>query len=160
MVEYSGCHSVLTPACPLPDGVLIQNPILVPSKPDLSQVKEYALLFLGAPYLWGGRSSLGIDCSGFTQLVLRLCGISLPRDAWQQAEVGVEVPSLDQVQEGDLVFFCETGTRVTHVGIILSGGEFIHASEYVRIDRIDVGGVFNRELSTYTLQPALIKRYV
>ena len=118
---------------------------------------ENALMYLNAPYLWGGRSPLGIDCSGFTQMVYRLQGIDLPRDACQQAEVGKTLSFVKEAEAGDLVFFDNNEGRITHVGIILDNNHIIHASGKVRIDRIDQQGIFNKELGTHTHKLSLIK---
>jgi cell wall-associated NlpC family hydrolase len=130
------------------------------SKKDGSAIIDIAKRYLNTPYLWGGRSLLGIDCSGFTQMVFGLCGSSLPRDASQQAEGGKEIESLINTHPGDLAFFSENGQRVTHVGILTGDGHIIHASDEVRIDRIDENGIFNTDLKSYTLQATLIKRYL
>jgi len=118
---------------------------------------ENALMYLNAPYLWGGRSPLGIDCSGFTQMVYRLQGIDLPRDACQQAEVGTTLSFVEESEAGDLVFFDNNEGRITHVGIILENNHIIHASGKVRVDRIDQQGIFNKELGTHTHKLRLIK---
>ena len=127
------------------------------SLPD--RIKESALTFLNTPYLWGGRSIFGIDCSGLTQVVFKINNIKLPRDAWQQAEHGETISSLDETKCGDLAFFSEGGDKITHVGILLGDGTIIHASDFVRIDRIDENGIYNTFLEKYTLKPVVIKRY-
>ena len=118
---------------------------------------ENALMYLNAPYLWGGRSPLGIDCSGFTQMVYRLQGVDLPRDAYQQAEVGTTLSFVEESEAGDLAFFDNNEERITHVGIILENNHIIHASGKVRIDRIDQQGIFNKKLGTHTHKLRLIK---
>lgn len=121
---------------------------------------ENALIYLNAPYLWGGRSPFGIDCSGFTQLIYRLQGIKLPRDAYQQAEVGNTLSFIEESEEGDLAFFDNTEGKITHVGIIMKNNYIIHASGKVRIDRIDQQGIFNSSLKTHTHKLRLIKSIV
>ncbi|MDA9808095.1 C40 family peptidase [Flavobacteriales bacterium] len=118
---------------------------------------ENALMYLNAPYLWGGRSPLGVDCSGFTQMVYRLQGVDLPRDAYQQAEVGTTLSFVDESEPGDLAFFDNTEGKITHVGIILEDNHIIHASGKVRIDRIDQQGVFNTKIGNHTHKLRLIK---
>lgn len=121
------------------------------------KLTENALIYLNAPYLWGGRSPLGIDCSGFTQMVYRLQGIDLPRDAYQQAKVGTTLSFVEESEAGDLAFFDNEEGKVTHVGIILENSHIIHASGKVRIDRIDQQGIFNTELGIHTHKLRLIK---
>lgn len=130
-----------------------------PSKEATGELINHALFFQNAPYLWGGRTLFGIDCSGFSQLMYKLSGIKLKRDAWQQAEQGREVSSLQEATAGDLAFFDNEAGRITHVGILLDNSEIIHASAKVRIDRIDNQGIFNGELQTYTHRLKLIKRF-
>jgi len=118
---------------------------------------ENALMYLNAPYLWGGRSPLGIDCSGFAQMVYRLQGVDLPRDAYQQAKVGTTLSFVEESEPGDLAFFDNNEGEITHVGIILEDNHIIHASGKVRVDRIDQQGIFNTELGTHTHKLRLIK---
>ncbi len=126
---------------------------------NTSKIKEFALAYLNTPYLWGGRSPGGIDCSGFSQLVYKLCGIKLPRDAYQQAELGEAVSFVANATLGDLAFFDNEDGHITHVGIILEDNKIIHASGKVRIDIIDHQGIYNEKEQKYTHQLRTIKRY-
>ncbi len=121
---------------------------------------ENAYMYLNSPYLWGGRTHFGIDCSGLTQMVFKLAGIRLKRDAWQQAEQGSLVHLVDEARPGDLAFFDNEEGRITHVGILLSGGKIIHASGKVRIDSLDHHGIFNNDTKRYSHRLRLIKRFV
>lgn len=118
-----------------------------------------ALFFLNVSYLWGGRNFFGLDCSGFVQTVFKLNGVSLNRDAWQQAEQGATVDFLQEVRPGDVAFFDNAEGRITHVGIMLSQTEIIHASGRVHIDPIDNQGIYSAELGRYTHKLRIIKRY-
>ncbi len=115
---------------------------------------------LNAPYLWGGRSPFGIDCSGFTQIVYRLGGRNIPRDAWQQAELGQGLSFIEESEPGDLAFFDNEDGKITHVGIILKENYIIHASGKVRLDRLDQMGIFNEELGNHTHKLRVIKRII
>ena len=128
-------------------------------KPQPGQVVENAYMYLNAPYLWGGRSPFGIDCSGFTQMVFHLCGMRLRRDAIQQAEQGTTVNLLEESRAGDLAFFDNADGRITHVGICLPENRIIHASGRVRIDKLDHHGIFNETLQKYTHKLRLLKRH-
>ena len=124
------------------------------------KISENALLYLNAPYLWGGRSPLGIDCSGLTQMVYRLQGTKLPRDAHQQAEVGTTLSFIEESESGDLAFFDDKEGKIIHVGIILENNHIIHSSGKVRIDRIDQQGIFNQEKGHHTHKLRLIKSII
>jgi len=117
-----------------------------------------ALSYLNAPYLWGGKTIFGIDCSGFTQMVFRFHGIQLPRDANQQAEDGQEIP-FELREAGDLAFFKNALDRITHVGIITKEKKIIHAHGKVRIDELNQNGIYNAEKETISHNLAVIKRY-
>ena len=98
-------------------------------------IVETAQLFLGAPYLWGGRSTAGFDCSGFVQTVFELNGLYLPRDTGQQIKVGKEIGTdYSEAKKGDLVFFSNSNGRVNHIGIYLGEGRFIHSSGIVQVN--------------------------
>lgn len=109
-----------------------------------------ATSFLNSPYLWGGRTHFGIDCSGFTQAVFKLHGINLLRDASQQFEQGYMINSLHETKLGDVAFFDNDKGTVVHVGIMLSSEKIIHASGKVKIDSIDDKGIYSNELKRYT----------
>lgn len=123
------------------------------------QVQELALQYLNSPYLWGGRTFAGIDCSGFAQMVYRQLGIHLLRDAYLQAGEGESVGFLQEVEPGDLAFFDEPDGRITHVGILLNDHEIIHSSGKVRIDDIDHDGIISRDQKRRTHRLRIIKRY-
>lgn len=117
----------------------------------------FAKTFLNTPYLWGGKSNYGIDCSGFTQLVFRSQGIELPRDASQQVHIGTEI-SRSNAKAGDVAFFTNDSGRIIHVGILLSSFKIIHASGRVKIDKLDDHGIWSEELDDYSHKLSVIKR--
>ncbi len=123
-------------------------------------IVKIARRYLHAPYLWGGRSPFGIDCSGLTQMVYKIAGIKLLRDASEQVNQGRSVDFMEQCQQGDLAFFDTGKGNITHVGIILPECHIIHASGKVRIDKLDHFGIFNRDLNRYTHQLRIVKRYL
>ncbi len=122
-------------------------------------IKAKSLQYLNTPYLWGGRSVYGIDCSGFVQQVFRYFNIVLPRDAYQQAGAGELVGFLQEAQCGDLAYFDNEEGRITHVGILFNQDTIIHASGKVRIDKIDNMGIVNGDTGERTHKLRLIKRY-
>lgn len=115
--------------------------------------------YLNTPYLWGGRSVFGIDCSGFSQMVYKCLNISIMRDAYQQATQGEGIGFLQEVRCGDLAFFDNADGRIIHVGILLNDHEIIHSSGKVRIDVIDAEGIINTDTGERTHRLRLIKRY-
>lgn len=121
-------------------------------------IERIALQYLNAPYLWGGRTQFGIDCSGFTQTVFHQMGKNIPRDASQQVEIGEKIDFQEQ-KPGDLVFFKSEKTgNIHHVGIILQGQEVIHSHGCIRIDTLDQKGIFNKEKKYYSHLYHQIKR--
>lgn len=130
------------------------------NSPSSENLMKYAMSYLNTPYLWGGRSPFGIDCSGFAQIVYKLCGYKLPRDAYQQAEHGFDVPFVETSEPGDLAFFDNADGRITHVGIITEPGKIIHASGRVKIDLLDSEGIFDQETKKYTHKLRLIRRLI
>lgn len=128
------------------------------STKNYSSLIDFAMKFLNTPYLWGGRTPLGIDCSGFVQMIHKLCGIKLPRDSYQQAEVGVEIDDISNAQMGDLGFFGKD--KIDHVGMLLSKNQIIHASGFVKIESIDKTGIIGNESKKYTHYLTKIKRLV
>ncbi|RDK85292.1 C40 family peptidase [Marinirhabdus gelatinilytica] len=132
----------------------------VSEKQPKAHIVDTALLYLNAPYLWGGKTPFGIDCSGFTQMCYKLNGYKLLRDASQQATQGEPLSFIEESEPGDLAFFDNTEGDITHVGIIMKDNYIIHAHGKVRIDRIDHTGIFNYEQRQHTHKLRVIKRIV
>lgn len=129
-------------------------------KKKIPELISTAYLFLNAPYLWGGKSPFGIDCSGFTQLVYKLSGYKLPRDAYQQVELGAALSFVEEAEAGDLAFFDNEEGAIVHVGILLDNEKIIHASGCVKIDRFDHYGIFNSVTKKYSHTLRVIKRII
>lgn len=131
--------------------------------PAPEQIIEAAKEYINAPYLWGGRSIAGIDCSGLVQMAFKMCGEAVPRDASQQAEIGEDVDFLQHARAADLAFFDNSDGRITHVGILIDNSHVLHATETsgrVVIDKIDQGGIISKVLRRRTHKLRMIKRYL
>ena len=129
-------------------------------EPSADLIIKLARRYLFAPYLWGGRSPFGIDCSGFTQMVFKMVGLKLRRDASQQAEQGRLIDFVEQTQPADLAFFDNDKGHIIHVGLVMEGGFIIHASGHVRIDKLDHYGIFNEERGIYSHRLRIVKRFL
>lgn len=156
IVEYKGQFLSMGTVLyePHPDAVMMPDTF----HPD--QMVDYAKLLLGAPYLWGGRMAIGLDCSGLTHTCARMAGYILPRDASQQVKCGDLVYFLQETQPGDLAFFGDEDGLITHVGIIMGNEQIIHCSGQVRIDYLDQTGIFNKERNEHTHRLQVVKRIV
>jgi hypothetical protein len=149
-LEFTNFNESFTfdPVCQVHTSEAIQN------------LTETALKYLNAPYLWGGRTIFGIDCSGFTQIIHKMNGVNILRDASQQSEQGTLINSIEDAKPGDLAFFDNPEGRIIHVGMIIEKGKIIHASGKVRIDKIDQQGIYNEDFQKYTHKLRHIKRMI
>lgn len=133
---------------------------IISGKKSKESIIETAFKFLNAPYLWGGKTPFGIDCSGFTQMVYKLCGYKLLRDATQQATQGDVLSFIEESEPGDLAFFDNNEGVITHVGIIMKDNYIIHAHGKVRVDRLDHSGIFNIDTHKHTHKLRVIKKII
>ncbi|QMU65606.1 MAG: hydrolase Nlp/P60 [Flavobacteriaceae bacterium] len=124
------------------------------------EIVNNAFLFLNSPYLWGGKTPFGIDCSGFTQMIYKLCGYYLHRDAKQQAIQGEVLSFIEESEPGDLAFFDNDEGIITHVGIIMKDHYIIHAHGKVRIDLLDHSGIYNLDTKKHTHKLRVIKKII
>jgi len=127
-------------------------------KKTSAEIISCAYTLLNAPYLWGGKNPMGIDCSGFTQTVYKLNGYKLPRDAAQQVECGQPLNFVEEAVAGDLAFFDNEEGKIVHVGILIDSEKIIHASGQVRIDKFDHYGIHNTDTKKYSHTLRVIKR--
>lgn len=127
-------------------------------KDPRNHIITQALKYFNAPYLWGGRSPIGVDCSGFTQVIYKMAGVRLPRDASQQVFIGTAVSFVEETLPGDLAFFDDEEGNIVHVGIIWKQNKIIHASGKVRIDNVDQYGIFNIDTRRYTHKMRVMKK--
>ena len=137
------------------------DPSMVITKPiELNQqnLLQTVRFFLNTPYLWGGKNALGMDCSGFSQVIMSLFGRDLLRNASEQFTQGKEVPNLSQAQSGDLVFFDHEDGKISHVGIVIDSGQVIHCSGRVKVEKLDEIGIFNAEAGEYSHHLVQIRR--
>jgi hypothetical protein len=125
-----------------------------------SNIINTSLLYLNSPYLWGGKTPFGVDCSGFSQMVYKLNGYNIYRDASQQANQGEALSFIEESEPGDLAFFDNDEGKITHVGIIMENNYIIHASGKVRIDRLDHSGIYNAETNRHTHRLRVIKKII
>jgi len=133
---------------------------IVEGKTAKENLVQTAFLYLNAPYLWGGKTPFGIDCSGFTQMVYKLNGYKLLRDASQQATQGEALSFIEESEAGDLAFFDNSEGIITHVGIIMKDNYIIHAHGKVRIDRLDHSGIYNVDKKIHTHKLRVIKKVI
>lgn len=133
---------------------------LINGKKEKFKLVDTALLYLNAPYTWGGKTPFGIDCSGLTQMVYRINGYSLLRDSFQQARQGEPLSFIEESEPGDLAFFDDSEGNINHVGIMMKDNYIIHVHGKVRIDRIDHSGIFNLDQKKHTHKLRVIKKII
>lgn len=141
-------------------GFRIDPSMVITAPRELNQetLLQTVRFFLNTPYLWGGKNALGMDCSGFTQIVMSLFGKSLLRNASEQVTQGDPVNDLSQAKAGDLAFFDHEDGRISHVGIVIDAERIIHCSGRVKVEKLDPTGIFNAETGEYSHHLTQIRR--
>ena len=129
-------------------------------KRDADFIEQTARKYLNSPYLWGGKSPFGIDCSGLTQMVFRISGYSIPRDSSQQVVSGRHIEDFKESSPGDLIIFNDDSGKIDHVGIMIENQKIIHSSGKVRIDEITVDGIRNSDTGRITHNLHSIRRII
>lgn len=130
----------------------------IPFSSTNESLVDTARRFINAPYLWGGRTPHGIDCSGLSQLCFKIHGRNIPRNSNTQACIGTVINLLNDALPGDLLFFDNAAGDIIHVAILVDNNHVIHASGGVRIDRVDHQGIFKTDQDRYSHQLRIIKR--
>ena len=137
------------------------NSVMKPKEEITGQeIIDHAIQYLNAPYLWGGKSIMGIDCSGLVQVVYSMCGIQLKRDASEQVESGEIINFITETKAGDLAFFENPEGRIIHVGILINSHQIIHSSGWVKIESIDSQGIISTQTGEYTHKLRVVKRLI
>ncbi|KGL64066.1 C40 family peptidase [Polaribacter sp. Hel1_85] len=151
---YNNCKLQINTQTYLYEGSVLSE------KKSKNEIAQTAFTYLNAPFLWGGKTPFGIDCSGFTQMVYKLCGYNLFRDAKEQATQGEVLSFIEESEAGDLAFFDNEEGEIIHVGIILKDYHIIHAHGKVRIDTLDHSGIFNADIQKHTHKLRIIKKMI
>lgn len=145
--EYrDGSFSLLGVAFRIDPTMVCQQPLEM----NQSNLLQLSRFFLNVPYLWGGKNAMGMDCSGFTQVLLSLFGKSLKRNASEQAQQGRQIAQLCSAKAGDLAFFDHEDGRISHVGILIDSERIIHCSGRVKVEKIDKKGIWSAERADQT----------
>lgn len=125
---------------------------------SLQTLLETTRFFINTPYLWGGKNALGMDCSGFTQVIMSLFGKKLLRNASEQVTQGSAIKERKEAQAGDLVFFDHEDGKISHVGIVIDPDRVIHCSGRVKVEKLDDTGIFSAEQGGYSHHLVSIRR--
>ena len=151
---YNNGKLQITPQSYVYEGAVLSE------KKTKREISQIAFTYLNTPFLWGGKTPFGIDCSGFTQMVYKLCGHHLLRDAKEQATQGEVLSFIEESEPGDLAFFDNEEGEIIHVGIILNDYHIIHCHGKVRIDTLDHSGIFNSDIQKHTHKLRIIKKMI
>lgn len=158
IVQGSSLHGFSENYFMLNEQKIAYNGEVAQTKFSKANLIDVSFSYLNTPYLWGGRSPFGIDCSGLSQMVYKFAQIALPRDASEQAKLGEPLSFIEEAEPGDLAFFDNNEGHIVHVGILLANNYIIHASGQVRIDRLDQYGIYNAHTRTHTHRLRVIKK--